>query len=124
MNAYLVRLAAGFALIAFCALADESPNAKMAEPQTNPALARNTPPPVYELNGQPVQLPTQYVDGLRDHMDRINRALHLAFQRQKLAAPHALYQIALTKDTRLEAFLPLAEGSNGSVALPVFGSSW
>jgi hypothetical protein len=124
MNAYPVRLAAGLTLIALCALAEESPNAKMAEPQANPAMAWNTPLPAYGLNNQPVQLPTQYVDGLRDHMDRVNRDLHLAFQRQATVVPHALYQKALSKNTRLEAFLPLEEGSNRSVALPILRSSW
>ncbi|HEV8074129.1 MAG TPA: hypothetical protein VGP21_08340 [Opitutaceae bacterium] len=124
MNAYPVRLAAGLTLIALCALAEEPPNAKMAEPQMNPATARNTPPPAYGWNSQPVQLPTQYVDGLREHMDRVNRDLHLIFQRQAMAVPHALDQKALSKNTRLEAFLPLEEGSNRSVALPILRSSW
>jgi hypothetical protein len=124
MNAYPVRLAAGLAWIALCALADESPNAKLAEPQSEPAMAWKTPPPAYGLNNLPVQLPTQYVDGLRDHMDRVNRDLRLAFQRQALAAPHALYRKTLGKNTRLEAFLPLEEGSNHSVALPILRSSW
>jgi hypothetical protein len=124
MNTYPVRLAAGLAWFALCALADESPKAKVAEPQANASLARNTPPPVYELNGQPVQLPTQYVDGLRDHTDRVNRALHLAFQSQELAAPPALYQKTLTKNSVVAVFSPLEEGNNGSVALPVLRSSW
>jgi hypothetical protein len=124
MNAYPVRLTAGLALIALCALADESPNAKMAEPQANPALARNTPLPAYGWNNQPVQLPMQYVDGLRDHMDRVNRDLRLAFQRQKLAAPHPLYQKTLSNNTVVAAFSPLEEGSNRSVALPILRSSW
>jgi hypothetical protein len=121
MSAYPVRLAAGLALIALGALADESPNAK---PQANPAMAWNTPLPAYGLNNQPVQLPTQYVDGLRDHMDRVNRDLRLAFQRQKLAAPHPLYQKTLSNNTVVAVFSPLEEGSNRSVALPILRSSW
>jgi hypothetical protein len=124
MNAYPVRLAAGLAWIALCALADESPNAKMAEPQANPAMARKTPPPAYGLNNQPVQLPAQVVDGWREHMDQVNRDLQLAFQRQELAGPHPLYQKTLSKNTVVAAFLPLEEGSNRSVALPILRSTW
>jgi len=50
--------------------------------------------------------------------------LHLAFQRQAMAAPHALYQKVLANKTALAAFSPLEEGSNLSVALPVLRSSW
>jgi hypothetical protein len=124
MNAYPVRLAAGLALMALCALAEESPKAKMAEPQLKPAMARKAPPYEIYANEHPVQLPTQVVDGWRDHMDHLNRALDLAFQRQDKAAPHALYQIARTKSTVVEAFLPLEEGSNDAVALPILRSSW
>jgi hypothetical protein len=124
MNAYPVRLAAGLAWIALCALADESPNAKMAELQANPVMAGNTLPPAYGLNNQPVQLPTQYVDGLRDHMDRVNRDLQLVFQRQELTGPHPLYQKTLSKNTVVATFLPLEEGSNRSVALPILRSTW
>ena len=124
MNAYPVRLAAGLALISLCALADESPNAKMAEPQAKPSMAPKIPPAEVGLNEKPVQLPTQYVDGLRDHMEHVNRDLRLAFQREKMGAPHALYQKALTNKTVVAAFSPLEEGSNRSVALPVLRSSW
>jgi hypothetical protein len=124
MNAYPVRLAAGLALIALCALAEESPNAKMAEPQTKPVIATKTPPFEVGLNVQPVQLPTQTVDGLRDHRDHVNRDLHAAFQREKMAAPHALYQTTLANKTVVAAFSPLEEGSNRAVALPILRSSW
>jgi hypothetical protein len=122
MNAYPVRLAAGLALIAVCAPAEESTNAKMAEPQTKPAVVRKTTPKEV-LNNKPVQLPTEVVDGWRDHIDHVNRELHLVFQRQE-TAPHALYQIARTKNTVVAAFSPLEEGSNHSVALPMVRSSW
>jgi hypothetical protein len=124
MNAYPVRLAAGLALIALGALAEESPNAKMAEPQTKPAIATTTPPYEVGLNVQPVQLPTQTVDGWRDHMDHVNRDLNVAFQRETMADPHALYQTTLANKTVVTVFSPLEEGSNRAVALPVLRSSW
>jgi len=124
MNAYPVRLAAGVVLITLCALAEESPNAKRAELPAKPAVAQQTPPDDVGLNEKPVQLPTEYVDGLRGHMAHVNRDLHLAFQLQGLAAPHPLYQKALAKSTVVAVFLPLEEGSNRSVALPVLRSSW
>jgi hypothetical protein len=124
MNAYPVRLAAGLAWIALCALADESPNAKMAEPQANPAMTRKAPSSEVALNEKPIQLPAQIVNGWRDHMDQVNRDLHLAFQRQELAGPHPLYQKALSKNTVVAVFSPLEEGSNRSVALPILRSTW
>jgi hypothetical protein len=126
MNTYPVRLAAGLALVALCALAEESPSAKMAEPQTTPGLAREIPSYEVGLNDKPVQLPAQVVDvdGLRRHLDLVNRELQDAFQRQELAGPPALYQKALKKNIVVAVFSPLEEGSNGSVALPVLRSSW
>jgi hypothetical protein len=126
MNTYPVRLAAGLALIALGALAEESPNAKLAEPQTEPAVARKIPPYEVGLNDKPVQLPTQVVDvdGLRHHMDRVNRELQEAFQRQEKTAQHALYQKALTNYTVFEAFVDWDENSHRPVALPVLRSSW
>ncbi|HWZ95234.1 MAG TPA: hypothetical protein VNW30_08575 [Opitutaceae bacterium] len=149
MNANPIRLAAGLALITLCALAEESPNAKMAELQTKPAIAQQTPPDDVGLNEKPVQLPTQYVDGLRSHMEQVNRDLELAFQREELTATHVLYQKALTKntvvdllgillvaqkmmDSRVDAIpgthdqtvLPPEEASNRPVAVPILRSSW
>jgi hypothetical protein len=57
-------------------------------------------------------------------MDRVNRDLHLALQRQELAGPNPLYQKTLSKNTVVAAFSPLEEGSNRSVALPILRSSW
>jgi hypothetical protein len=126
MNALPVRLAAGLALIALCALAQESPNAKMAELQANPAMAKKTPPPEYGLNGKPMILPPQIVDvdGLRRHMYLVNQELQEAFQRQQKTAQHALYQKALTNNTVFEAFVDWDENGHRPVALPVLRSSW
>jgi hypothetical protein len=151
MNAHPVRLAAGLALIALCALAGESPNAKMAEPQSKPAIARKTPPDEVGLNDQPVRLPTQVVNGLRDPLDHVNEDLHEAFQREKIAASRTFYQKALTKNTvvdflgivlaaqdmmdhravedailgaRDQAVLPQQEDSHPTVAVPILRSSW
>jgi hypothetical protein len=124
MNAPLVRLAAGLALLALCALAEDSPNAKMAEPQAKPAPARKVPSYEVGLNEIPVRLPTQYVDGLRDHMDHVNREMQEAFQRQEKTAQHALYRKALANNITLEAFVDWDESSHRPVALPVLRSSW
>jgi hypothetical protein len=126
MNAYPVRLVAGLALVALCALAKESPNAKIAELQTKPAMPRKIPPDEVGLNEKPVKLPTQVVDvdEWRRHLKQVNQELAEAFQREALAAPHALYQKALTKNTEVAVFFPLEEGSHRAVALPVLRSSW
>jgi hypothetical protein len=126
MNAYPVRLAAGLALIALCALADQSPNAIMAEPQTTPGMAPKIPSYAVGLTDKPVQLPTQIVDveGLRHHMDLVNLELQEAFQRQKNTEQHALYQKALTNNTEFEAFVDWDENDHRPVALPVLRSSW
>jgi hypothetical protein len=126
MNAYPVRLVAGLVLVALCALAEESPNAKMAEPPTKPAVPRKIPSYEIGLNEKPVQLPTQVVDveAWRNHLKQVNQELQEAFQRQAMAAPHALYQKALTKNTEVAVFLPLEEGRNHAVALPVLRAFW
>jgi hypothetical protein len=126
MNAHPIRLAAGLVLIALCALAQESPNAKIAELQPNPATAQKAPPPGYGLNDKPIQLPPQLVDvdGLRRHMYLVNKELQEAFQRQQKTAQHALYQKALTNNTMFEAFVDWDENSHRPVALPVLRSSW
>jgi|HubBroStandDraft_1064217.scaffolds.fasta_scaffold1024030_1 hypothetical protein len=151
MNAHPVRLAAGLALIALCALAEESPNVKMAEPQSKPAMARKTPPYEVGLNDQPVQLPVQDVNGLRDPMDRVNQDLHEAFQREEITASRRFYQKALTKNTvvdllgillaaqdmmdhrivddaipgaRDQAVLPQEGDNHPTVAVPILRSSW
>jgi hypothetical protein len=149
MNAYPVRLAAGLALMALCALAEESPNAKMAEPQTKPAIARKIPPDEAGVKDQPVQLPTQVVDGLRNHMDHVSRDLDQAVQREAMTARHSAFQKALTKNTEVDllgillvaqkmmdsrvdaipgtrdqAALPPGEGGNHVVAVPIVRSSW
>jgi hypothetical protein len=124
MNAYPVRLAAGLALIALCAFADESPNAKMAEPQAKPATTQKTLPDDVGLNVLPVQLPAQTVDELRNHIDRLNRDLQEAFQRQQRPASHTLYHKALTNHTEIETFVQWEESSHRPMALPVLRSSW
>jgi hypothetical protein len=151
MNIYLVRLAAGLVLIALCALAEESPNAKMAEPQSKPAMARKTPPYEVGLNDQPVQLPAQVVNGLLDPMDRMNQDLNEAFRREEITTSRTFYQKALTKNTvvdllgillvaqdtmdhravedaipgaRNQAVLPPDETSKRVVAVPILRSSW
>jgi hypothetical protein len=153
MNAHPVRLAAGLALIALCALAEDSPNAKMAEPQTKPAPDQKAPPIETGLNEKPVQLPTQVVDvdGLRNHMKQVNQELKEAFQREEITAARTFYQKALTKNTvvdllgilltaqdmmdhravedaipgaRDQAVLPQEEASHPTVAVPILRSSW
>jgi hypothetical protein len=149
MNAYPVRLAAGFALIALCALAEESPSAKMAEPQANPAMISITPSSEVALNEKPIQLPEQIVNGLRDPMDHVNQDLHEAFQREEITASRTFYQKALTKNTEVDllgillvaqktmdsrvdvipgtrdqAVLPPDEASRRVVAVPILRSSW
>jgi hypothetical protein len=151
MNAHPVRLAAGLAVIALTALAEESPKVKMAELQTNPAMAGHTPPSAGGLNDQPVQLPTQYVNGSRDHMHHVDQDLHEAFQREEIAASHRFYQKNLTKNTVVDLFgillaaqdmmdhraiedaipgardqviLPQKQESHPTVAVPILRSSW
>jgi hypothetical protein len=151
MNTHPVRLAAGLALIALCALAEESPDAKMAEPQTKPATAREIPPYEVGLIDKPVQLPTQVVDvdELRRHMKQVNQELKEALQREARARPHAFYEKALTKDTAVDllsillvtqqmmdhqadpfplthdhAFLSPEEDSKRTVTLPILRSAW
>jgi hypothetical protein len=126
MNPHPIRLAAGLVLIALCAPAEEAPNAKMAELQTNPGMAQKTPSPEYGLNGKPVILPPQIVDvdGLRRHMYLVNQELQEAFQRQQKTAQHALYQKTLTNHTVFEAFVDWDENGHRPVALPVLRSSW
>jgi len=151
MNAYSVRLAAGLLLMALCALADESPRAKMAEPQAQPAVARKIPPYEVGLNDKPVQLPPQIVDvdGLRRHLQQVNQELKEAFQREARTPPRAFYEKALTKDTAVDllsillvtqqmmdhqadpfplthdqAFLPPEEDSKRTVTLPILRSDW
>ncbi len=126
MSAYPVRLAAGLALLALCALAEESPGAKVAQPQPTPGLARKIPSYEVGLNDKPVLLPPQIVDvnALRRHMYLVNRELQEAFQRQKKTAQHALYRKALTNNTEFEAFVDWDENGHRPVALPVLRSSW
>jgi hypothetical protein len=151
MNAHPVRLTAGLALIALCAMAEESPNAKIAEPKTKPVIAQRTPPYEVGLNETPVQLPTQVVDveAWRKHLKQVNQELQEAFQREATAASHAFYQKALTKNTRVDllgillvaqkmmdsrvdaipgardqAVLPSEEDLNRPVAVPILRSSW
>jgi hypothetical protein len=104
MSAYPVQLAAGLALIAFGAQAEESPNAKTAEPDTKSAMTRNVTPDEAGLSDQPVQLPVRVVDGdeLRNHMKRVNQELQEAFQREAMAPSHTLYEKPLTKNTAVD----------------------
>jgi hypothetical protein len=151
MNAHPVRLIAGLALIALCALAEESPNAKMSEPKTKPVIAQRTPPYEVGLNEKPVQLPTQVVDveAWENHLKQVNQELQEAFQREAMTTSHAFYQKALTKNTRVDLLgillvaqkmmdsrvdaipgtrdqtvLPSEEDLNGPVAVPILRSSW
>src|SRR5580704_8735486 len=151
MNTHPVRLAAGLALIALCALANESPNAKMAEPQTGPAIAQKIPPDEVGLNDQPVQLPAQVVNALRDPMDHVNQDLREAFQREEITASRTFYQKTLTKNTVVDllgillatedmmdhravedaipgahgqAILPQEKDGHPTVAVPILRSSW
>ncbi|HXA80597.1 MAG TPA: hypothetical protein VNV14_04930 [Opitutaceae bacterium] len=151
MNAYPVRLAAGLVLIALCALAEESPKVKMAEPQSKPAMALKTRPCEVGLNDQLVQLPAQAVNGLPDSTDRVNQDLHEAFQREEITASRTFYEKSLTKNTVVDLFgillaaqdmmdhravedaipgsrdpalLPQEKDSHPTVAVPILRSFW
>ena len=126
MNAHPIRLATGLVLLAMCmcAMADDekSPATKATKAPVNPATAGKIPAFEIGLNDQPVQLPTQIVNG--GSPDHLYQDLNLAFQRQKIIASRTLYQATLLDKIQVQAILPIEEGSNHTAALPLAGLSW
>ncbi|HXA14078.1 MAG TPA: hypothetical protein VNW23_03040 [Opitutaceae bacterium] len=107
-----------------CAMAEDekSPAAKAVEAPANPAIAGKIPSFEIGLNDKPVQLPTQVVNG--GSPDHLYEDLNLAFRRQKMIASRTLYQTTLLDKIQVQAILPIEEGSNHKVALPLAGLSW